>query len=232
MNGKKTVVIHQPDFVPYLGFFHRFLHADLYIVLDHVQFAPRNWTHRDKIKTPKGEDWLTVSVKKAPRDTAINQAELATQTDWAADHLNLITQNYKHAPFFDEIMPHVHRLYAHLPPLLSEFTMRSIHMLLALLDINIPILYSGNMNPRGSRNALLIDLLKKNGATHYLCGSGSRDYLQMADFEAAGITVVWQAFNHPVYPQLYGEFIPFLSTLDALFNCGIKGTQKLLKEAA
>ena len=94
--SKKTVVIHQPDFVSYLGFFQRLLHADLYIVLDHVQFvngSSRAWMHRDKIKTAQGEKWLTVSVKKAPRDTAINQIELSTDKDWRQDKLRLVEQN-------------------------------------------------------------------------------------------------------------------------------------------
>ena len=127
----KTVVIHQPDFAPYLGFFDRFLQADLYIVLDHVQFVTgtsRSWTHRDKIKTPAGEKWLTLSTRKAPRDTPINQIELSDSIDWAKDNLNLLDANYRRAPFFDEIMPQLRSLYA-TPPLslihISEPTRRS-----------------------------------------------------------------------------------------------------------
>lgn len=226
---QKTVVIHQPDFIPYLGFFHRFLQADEYIVLDHVQFPPRNWTHRDKIKTARGEEWLTLSTKKTPRDTPINQVELSTDVDWAKDHLNILHENYRSTPFFAEIMPHVQTLYANPPRLLAEFNMQSIQMILNLLDITIPTVFSSAMSPQGNRNALLVDLLKKTGATHYLCGSGSRDYLDVPAFETAGIQVVWQNFTHPAYPQPFGEFIPFLSTLDALFNCGTEQTQKMLR---
>ena len=95
----KTVVIHQPDFMPYLGFFHRFLLADLYIALDHIQFvhSSRGWTHRDKIKTAFGERWLALSVKKAPRDTPINKIELTTTTDWVGNNLNLLRENYRKA---------------------------------------------------------------------------------------------------------------------------------------
>ena len=86
----KTVVIHQPDFMPYAGFFHRFLNADLYIALDHVQFVKgtsRAWTHRDKIKTTKGDQWLTVSTKSAPLNTPINQIQLSDDINWKENNL-------------------------------------------------------------------------------------------------------------------------------------------------
>ncbi len=234
MSTCKTVVIHQPDFMPYLGFFHRFLSANLYIVLDHVQFvtnSSKSWMHRDKIKTAHGEDWLTLSVKKAARGTPINQIELSTETDYKTANLNLIRANYRHAPYYGEIMPHVEKLYDNLPTLLVDFNMRSIDMLLELLGICIPKVFSSSLTPQGSKNAMLIDLLHKVGATDYLSGVGARAYMDVAAFETAGIRVIWQEFAHPVYLQQHGEFIPFLSTLDALFNCGIIGTQKLLKGA-
>ena len=147
---QKTVVIHQPDFIPYLGFFHRLIHADLYIVLDHVQFAPRNWTHRDKIKTASGEQWLTLSVKKAPRDTPIHNIELSTQVNWVQDHLNILHEHYRYAPYYQEILPHVQQLYREPPRLLADFTMLSIDMICGLLDIRIPRVYSSCLGPRGN----------------------------------------------------------------------------------
>lgn len=230
----KTVVIHQPDFVPYLGFFQRFLTADEFVVLDHVQFvnSSRGWTHRDKIKTPAGEKWLTLSVTKAPRETAINQIELSTSVDWASANLNLLKQNYRNAPYFDELYPHIFQLYHAPPPLMADFNLRSIEMLMDLLDVRLPWVRSSSLQPEGSSNELLIDLLGKVGATHYLSGNGARDYMQPEKFARAGIQVVWQRFTHPVYPQQFGAFVPYLSSLDALFNCGITATRQLLREAA
>ena len=100
---KKTVVIHQPDFLSYLGFFHRLLDADLYVVLDDVQFvsSSRAWTNRDKIKTQNGEKWLTVGVKKAPRNTDINQIMLSETIDWEKKNLDLLQQNYNKSKFFN-----------------------------------------------------------------------------------------------------------------------------------
>ncbi len=228
----KTVVIHQPDFVPYLGFFHRFVSADLYLVLDHVQFVnatSQSWTHRDKIKTAQGEKWLTLSVQKAPRDTAINEIQLSDKVDWARNNLNLLAQNYRKAPYFMELFPLVEKLYEAPPSLLADFNLRSIEMLMDLLDLRRPLLRSSDLNPVGASNELLIDLLKKVEATHYLSGVGAKDYMRPDLFLEAGIKVIWQEFKHPVYPQQFGEFIPYLSTLDALFNCGVEGTRKLVR---
>jgi hypothetical protein len=230
--NKKIVVIHQPDFVPYLGFFHRFLHADFYIALDHVQYvngSSRAWTHRDKIKTAQGEKWFTISVKKAPRDTAINQIELSTDTDWRQDNLRLLEQNYRNASCYNEIMPEVERLYARPFHLLRDFNMASIEMLMDMLDVRIPWVWSSTLDPDGTKNELLVDLLHKVSATHYLSGVGARDYFQAEPFTNAGIEVLWQDFTHPVYAQQFGEFVSYLSALDVLFNHGITASREILR---
>ncbi len=226
----KTVVIHQPDFLPYLGFFHRFLGADLYVALDHVQFvhSNRGWTHRDKIKTPRGTQWLTVSVRKAQRDTPINAITLS-DTDWRAENLNLVRENYREAPHFEMIYSELETLYALSCTRLSEFTLASIKMLLRLFDIKIPCVESNSLQPRGHKNELLVDILRKVSATRYFSGVGARDYLDPIAFSEAGIEVVWQDFKHPVYPQLYGEFVPYLSSIDMLFNCGVERSCEILR---
>jgi len=227
----KTVVIHQPDFLPHLAFFHRFLDADLYIALDHVQFVngtSKSWMHRDKIKTPRGAQWLTVSVRKTERDTAINAIELS-DTDWRTQNLNLIRENYREASQFDRIFAEIEKLYALPCTRLVEFTMASIDMLRRLFDIPIPCVLSSALEPAGRKNELLVDILGKVGATRYLSGMGARDYLDPAPFAEAGIEVVWQDFKHPVYPQLHGEFLPYLSSIDMLLNCDLERSREILR---
>lgn len=228
------MVIHQPDFVPYLGFFQRFLNADFFISLDHVQFvngSSRAWTHRDKIKTAQGEKWLTISVKKASRDTAINQVELSKEIDWRKGNLCLIEQNYRKAPFFSDLMPEIERLYTAPHHLLRDFNMAFIEMLMDMLDVRLPWVYSSSLNPQGSKNELLVDLLKKVSATHYLSGIGAKDYFDSKPFAEAGIEVVWQNFSHPMYSQQFGDFIPYMSTLDLLFNNGLDDSRKILRSS-
>lgn len=232
MNNTKTLVIHQPDFAPYLGFFHRFLKADLYIALDHVQFVngtSRAWTHRDRIKTAQGEKWLSVSVKKAPMHTPINQIELATTTDWRQDHLRQFKQHYGSARFYAQTMSRLEPVYAQPWQRLCDFNMALIEVLMDCLDVRIPWLWSSSLAPVGSKNEMLVDLLHKVGATHYISGIGARDYFQPEPFEQGGITVLWQTFTHPVYSQQHSDFSPYLSVLDLLFNQGELAARQILR---
>ncbi|HLP97551.1 MAG TPA: WbqC family protein [Sideroxyarcus sp.] len=228
----KTVVIHQPDFLPYLGFFHRLLIADTFVVFDTAQFVDgtsQSWMHRDKIKTPQGEKWLSLSIKKAPRNTPISEIQLSDAVDWRTANLNLLRANYRMAPYFREIFPHLEQLYAFKGESMMHFNLKSIELLLTLFDIKIPLIFASSLDVQGSKNELLVDILKKAGASHYLSGIGARAYFDPAPFKEAGIEVVWQDFTHPVYPQLHGEFIPYLSSIDLLFNCGIEKSREILK---
>ncbi len=229
----KTVVIHQPDFLPYLGFFHRLLKADLFILLDHVQFVTngsRSWTHRDKIKTVSGERWLTIGVKKTPMGTPINEVLLA-DTNWRGENLNLLRENYRNAPYFNELLPRVNALYAMPCERLLEFNIASIQMLLDWFDIKIEMIFSSQMQPTGKKNELLVDLLKKVDATHYLSGVGARAYYEPEPFAEAGIEVLWQDFKQPRYLQQFGEFMPYLSSIDLFFNCGLEQSRQILRSS-
>lgn len=228
----KKVVIHQPDFLPHLAFFHRLLNIDLYVILDTAQFVDgtsRSWMHRDQIKTAQGEKWLSLSVEKAPRNTAIKDMKLSTSVDWRANNLNLLHQNYDRAPFSKEIFPYIDELYANQTNNLSEFNICSIETLFLLLEINVETRRASELHAQGASNALLVDLLTEVGATTYLSGIGARDYFNPEPFDAANIKVEWQEFDPPNYPQLHGEFIPYLSSIDLLFNCGIDKSREILR---
>lgn len=228
----RTVVIHQPDFLSWLGFFHRLAKADLYVALDHVQFVSgtsRSWTHRDRIKTPWGPRWLSLSVRKAPFGTAIKEMMLAPDRGWRTSNLNLLRESYRSASHFDEIFPRLEALYAVDHARLVDMTLASIDLVCGLLDIRIPRVLSSTMSPSGANNEMLADLLKKCGATTYLSGQGARGYFDPAPYAAAGIAIEWQEFDHPIYPQLYGDFVPMLSAIDMLFNCGVAQSRELLR---
>ena len=229
---KKIVVIHQPDFLSYIGFFYRLFHSDLYVVLDDVQFVKgtsQSWMNRDKIKTQNGEQWLTVNVQKAPRGTNINEILLNTTLNWRKQNLDLLKQNYKKAKYFDEIFPFLEKFYESNYEKLSDFNMASIFMLMELFDIKIDIVYSSNLNTTKTKSERLVEILTQVNATHYLSGIGAKDYHIDKPFDDANIEVIWQDFKHPVYPQLHGEFIPYLSSIDMLFNCGIEESRKILR---
>ncbi len=228
----KTVVIHQPDFLPYIGFFHRFLKSDLWVVLDQVQFVNKggSWHYRDRIKTPKGAVWLSISVQKTEINTPINKVLLSNAVNWKENNLNLIKQNYSKAPYFKEIFPFVEKLYSNTSERMMDFNLASIDMLTDLFDIRIEKIFASDLNPQGAKSELLIDILKKAKAEIYFSGVGAKNYMNDELFRAEGIDVVYQDFIHPVYPQLHGDFIPYLSSIDLFFNCGIEESRKILRK--
>ncbi len=225
-----TVVIHQPDFAPYLGFFQRFLNADLYIALDHVPFVygSRGWTHRDKIKTRTGPSWLNVGIVKPDYGAPINTVRMAEGDEWKQRGLALLRENYRKAPGFSEVFPRIEALFQPDFDHMATFNLHVLDGLLDMLELKMPRVLSSSLAPQASKNELLIELLEKVGSTRYLSGLGARDYMRPGLFAAHGIEVVWQEFTHPVYPQQFGDFVPYLSILDTLLNCGIAGTRDLL----
>lgn len=216
------VVIHQPDFVPYLGFFERLLVADVYVVMDDVQFIRRGWQHRDKIKTRAGhEAWLTLSVKKGDYHQRIQDVELADDRDeWAGGNLNLLREHYRAAPHFARFFPEVEALYGNGRTLMADFNLAFLAWLFDRMDIRVPVVRASTLGTSGQKNEKLINLVKAVGGDTYVTGTGSLDYLDPALFAAAGIGLEVRRYAHPVYPQINGPFLPYLSVLDALFNVG------------
>jgi hypothetical protein len=230
----KTVVIHQPDFMPYLGFFHRFLHADVYVALDHVQFVQHSrnaWTHRDKIKGSEGEKWISLSVKKCPLATPISDVELSVNTPWQQAHLNLFRECYRSAPFFNVIFERLEHVYRIPFERMTEFNLALMDIVCEWLAIKIPRITSSTLTPTGSKSEMIAGIVAAVGGKRYLSGPGARNYHDPDPFDRRGIEVIWQEFRHPVYPQRFGEFIPYLSVADALFNCGPQATADMLRSA-
>lgn len=226
----RVVCIHQPDFLPYLGFFHRLLFADVFVYLDDAQFLRRGsgWHNRDKIKTAGGEKWLTLPVKQGPLRRQIREVALSETGDWREKHLNLLRENYRAAPFFRERYPAIEALYRAGDTMLVDLNVRLLRHFYEVFGLRVSEVFSSDLAVPGRRNEKLIALVRAVGGTHYLSGTGARAYLDEGLFAAAGIPVRWQRFEHPVYPQLHGPFIPYLSCIDALFNCG-PGAREVLR---
>lgn len=229
---ERTVVIHQPDFMPYLGFFHRLLQCELFVILDHVQFSRGGWHNRDQIKTAYGPRWLTVPVRKAGHAYApINQTSLKNDENWRAKHLRQIEEAYREAAFFKPIFAEVSEIYAGGEERMVDFNVRGLRWLMEKFDTQLPVVFSSNLDPQGKSNAMLVDILSKVGATTYLSGVGARAYYDPVPFDEAGIRVIWQEFRHPTYPQLHEDFVPYLSSLDLLMNVGEAEARRILRES-
>tara|TARA_B100000315_G_scaffold156179_1_gene144737 strand:+ start:1773 stop:2483 length:711 start_codon:yes stop_codon:yes gene_type:complete len=211
------VTIHQPDFLPWLGFFDRWEKSDLYIVLDDVQFIRRGWHHRDKIKTQNGIEWLTVPVQKKGRYyQTINEVRINNEENWRHKHLETIQAAYRKATNFDLVYGRLSEIYNRNHDLLISFNMNLLSLCSKMLGMNTPVVFASEFNVKSTGSQRLVDLVKSVGGEEYLTGTGSRDYLDEELFRKAGIGVCWQEFDHPVYKQLHGGFEKRLSALDFL----------------
>ena len=216
----KTIVIHQPDFIPYLGFFHRLYLGDLFVVLDHVQLLVKGWHNRDKIKGPHGEQWLTVPIDRGVKRPAINEARVDRNQNWRNKHLQTISHFYKKAPYFRNLFPEITRIYQAGHEKLIDFNMAFLDFFCSYFGVTTPNVFSSQLGVSSKKSHLILDSVLACGGNCYLSGEGARDYLDTKLFKKAGVRVTWQDFEHPRYPQLHGKFIPYLSCLDFAMNCG------------
>jgi WbqC-like protein family len=231
----KSAVIHQPQYLPYLGFFDKLQQGDIFIVMDSVQFQRRGIQHRNKIKTSKGEQWLTVPVFHSSREEErINEVQIDSELPWSRKHWNTLLTNYSPAPYFDKYADKLQELLTKEWSNLCQLDMALIQWVMEILGIDKPIVYLSSLGVEGSKSELLINACKAVGADTYLSGSGGKRYMDLSDFEAAGIDVIWQEFNSPSYTQIFPElgFIPNLSILDTLFCCGPETSKFLDKTYA
>lgn len=211
------VTIHQPDFLPWLGFFDRWKNSDIYVVLDDVQFLRRGWHHRDRIKTAKGVGWLTVPVcKKGKYDQRIRDVRIDNSTTWYLDHLKTIEHNYKKAPNFASCFGKMEEAYYKKHSFLIDLNLDLLQFVGKEMGITTPTVLASGYNVGSASTQRLVGLVKAVGGSTYLTGTGSRDYLDEALFNKEDIKVIWQEYESPVYRQLHGEFIPMLSSLDFL----------------
>jgi len=211
---------HQPAYLPWLGYFHKLAQADLFVYLDSVQFEKNSFINRNQIKTPQGAAWLTIPVKaKGHMSGSMRTTMIDDSQPWRSKHLKSIEMNYRKASRFDECFEKIRALLTVPETNLAEYCLHQLRFWLGELGISgTRIVRSSDLPIASSKSALVLDLCRHFGAQRYLSGALGRDYLVEANFESAGIAVEYQSFKSPVYPQLWGEFIPNLGVLDWWMN--------------
>lgn len=222
---------HQPAYLPWLGYFDKIMKSDVFVFLDSVQFEKNSFTNRNKIKTPRGAIWLTVPVKtKGHLGMTINEIEIDNKTKWRQDHLKAIFLNYKKANRFEECYSKLERLYKKEYQLLSELCWVHLTFWLQEIGVDKKIVRSTQLPITSKKSELILELCRYYNADHYISGVLGRDYLNEDDFKKAEITIEYQNYNHPVYPQLWGDFAPYMSIVDFWMNndkhCLIKGDSR------
>lgn len=215
------VTIHQPEHLPWLGFFDKVARADLFVVLDTVQFRKDYYQNRNRIRTPTGWTWITVPVRR-PRRVAIADLEIDFDSPDRARYVNLIREHYKATPYFERFFPIVKEIIRSNERYLSRLNVRLLEFLFDELDVRTPHVLASELDlpPVTGGTNVNLAICRQVGAQAYLSGMFGRDYLDVSAFTASGIDVAFHEFEHPVYQQLHAPFLPCMSALDLLFNHG------------
>ncbi len=212
--------IHQPGYLPWAGYFAKMSQADVFCHLDTVQFTKNGWQNRNRIKTARGAQWLTVPVRRR-HPQAIREVVIDGKTDWGRRHLQALRTNYGRAPFFATVFPALEEVLSRAWERLLDLNLALIEALRGLLGLaGRPAVLASTLCAREDPTGRLIDLCRALGADAYLAGEGALEYVDFVRFRDAGIRVLLQRFRHPVYPQSFGAFVPRLSVIDLLFACG------------
>lgn len=212
---------HQPVYLPWLGLFHKIALADKFVFFNEVQYLPKDWMNRNKIKTPVGEIWLTVPVlRKGYLDMNTSEIEINNDTDWKRKHLKSILINYKKAPYFENYFNFFEETYSKDWHYLADLNEYMLKWFLKQLGISIDFVKASDFKFQGTKSDLVLDMCKQMGSDLYIFGSLGKEYAKVEDFKEHGVRIIFQEYKHPVYPQMHGNFIPNLSVIDLLFNCG------------
>ena len=225
-----VIGIHQPQFMPWLGYFDKMDRCDVFVLLDNVQYKKNEYQNRNRIKTPRGRQWLTVPVHyKFPQK--ICEVAICDDGDWRKKNLRSLEMNYRKSPHFESYIGPVRALYGRQWRTLSELNIACVRLLAEILGIGAAILPASEMGELSEEpSERLIGICRRLGSDTYLAGRDGARYMDLGRFREAGIRVAFQDFRHPVYPQMFGGFEYFMSAIDMIFNCGEGSIEIIRKE--
>ncbi len=219
------VSVHQPQYLPWLGYFDKIDRADVFVLLDNVQFKKNEWQNRNRIKTPQGPQWLTVPVLyKFPQlicEVGINYGER-----WQHKQQQALLSNYRKAPHWSLLESFFAEIFSRTWPTIAALNIHVVRELASILGIATPLYIASELPPfPDDPDERLIAITRHLGGDTYLAGSGGHDYMDLAKYAQAGVEVVFQEYRHPVYPQLWGDFTPFMSVVDLIYNRGAEALE-------
>ena len=233
------ITVHQPHYLPWLGYLHRMASADLFILLDHVQFERGNYQNRTQILVHGAPRWLTVPVVQRSQKERICE-KLVQNNDaggprwWSQVHFQTLRHAYREAACINVYLRELRAIFEARWECLADMNAAALEFLRGALGIRTPIVRSSELGVDGAKSDLILNLCRAVGADVLLAGlGGSRDYLDAGAFAREGVNIAYQVFRHPQYPQCgSGAFVPGLSSIDLLLNCGPASRGLLLGENA
>jgi WbqC-like protein family len=219
MAGKKVAIL-QSNYIPWKGYFDLIASVDEFIIYDDVQFTKNDWRNRNKIKSPRGLEWLSIpvgqNISRRIRDVVL------PATNWRQQHWNKLHEAYQTCQHYDQVAAVLAPFYQSTQiETLTEFNRALIEAICSYLGITTKISYAWDYPSSEGKTERLVDLCRQAGASEYVSGPAAKAYLDEPLFTAGGIDVRWFDYSgYPQYTQLFGEFEHGVSVVDLLFNCG------------
>lgn len=227
------VTIHQPEHLPWMGFLNKASKADLFVILDNVQFEKNYFQNRNRIIGTNGPQWIgiPVSTKDHMSATIADTVVSHVDTSWRKKYLRTLQMSYGKYPYFNDVYPLVEESISLDSEYLCDINMDIIIKLFERLNINCRVVKSSSLNSYGLKSDLILDICKKVNADTYIAGPSGRDYLNTDEFNNSNIKVYYNDFTHPVYRQMKSkEFISHLSSIDLFMNVGFDEGKKTIMQ--
>ncbi|WP_157224579.1 WbqC family protein [Natronococcus occultus] len=221
----RTVAIHQPNYLPWLGYFEKIRRSDVFVLLDDAEYSSDSWINRNRIKTPHGWTWLTVPVRGSSRP--IEDVEIVDD-GWRETHRKSLQASYGGAAHYDEFGAFFAATYARSWESLCELNVHLVRQLADRLELDCEFVRASTLEVDATGSERIVRLCEALAADRYYSGEGARSYNDPELFEDAGIVLEYQSFDPPRYDQRFGEFLPNLSVVDPLLNVGAERTRELL----
>ena len=229
--AEKVVAICQPNFLPWIGYFEMGHRADVYVMLDDVQYVRREWVNRNKIlsRSDQGWQWVVVPLKKKKRESMINEMEIQNSERWSEKILNTLHHVYGKAPFYNMYIENLSMILSKECCLLVDYNIAIIKMVYNILGIKNNLVLSSELDISSKRDDKLTDICEHLGASIYLANNGSKPYIDQAKFYQKNICFVFQDYDHPIYSVQQYTFVPYLSVIDVLFWYGPDALEIILQ---
>lgn len=224
------IAIHQPNYIPWIGYFYKMAKCDVFVLLDDALHSKGTITNKNKVKTPNGVSTLIVPL--SIKEKKINELIICNDGKWNKKHWRIIHDSYMKAPFFNAYAGFFAQVFNSEFETFCELNITLIKEIRRILGISAKLIVASNLNGDfGKGSERNMNICRHLGGDTYLSGLGARKYNDEAAFKEAGIDLIYSDFVHPVYPQLWGEFVSNLSIIDMLFNCGDKSLEILLGDS-
>ncbi|WP_275788473.1 WbqC family protein [Pararhizobium gei] len=221
----RTIVISQSMYFPWVGLLEQIRLADIFVHYDDVQYSKGSFTNRVQVKGANGVGWMTLPLRDYHFGQHIDQVMLDDRTDWRGKHREILRQAYRKAPFRDDMLALVDGVFSLEVRSVADISRHSMLALAGYFGLEPQFLSAGDLPVPGSSSERVCDIVSYLKGSSYVTGHGARNYLNHSLFEDRGISVDYMRYQCTPYPQLNGDFTPYVTALDLVANCGADGAK-------